>query len=388
MLYDWIFELLPFTMSLLLASAIGLKLRFTLAKIDKVNTFDDQAPLVSIIVPCRNPGANLEKKIHRFLGQSYQNIELIVVDDRSKEPVPQELMILQINNPRLKIIQNKVLPSGWSANNWALHLGSKKASGHYLLFTSLQCTLTSQHSLASMVHHAQSQNLEHLSLIPSLQKGLNATLALKYCVQQFSDLFAQTSLLPKSSSYLPNSFVNLITKDTYLSLNGHRYYQSAKYSAIHIGQAAAKQMCRTQLCSANGLITLDSSAVAASSANRSYFSYQFYQNRASATLQQIYLTSLQVVLPILFVLWSPKWCLLPAAGAAALMHHSFKQFVATCYLDKKLWLAYVLGLGFHFYQIWTVILSLKNPGKEPSSKIKLWQNFRGKKTLNPLSRNS
>ncbi len=63
------------------------------------------APLVSIIIPVYNHAVYLQQCIASALQQTWENLEVIVVDDASPDPAVQEILAQFENNPRLKIIR-------------------------------------------------------------------------------------------------------------------------------------------------------------------------------------------------------------------------------------------------------------------------------------------
>ena len=54
-----------------------------------------QQPLVSVIVPCYNHQDYIEACIESIIGQSYQNIELIIIDDGSKDSSAEKIKALE-----------------------------------------------------------------------------------------------------------------------------------------------------------------------------------------------------------------------------------------------------------------------------------------------------
>jgi len=90
--------------------------------------------LVSIIVPARNEARNIRRCVEALLDQTYPQIELIVVDDRSTDGTSDILMKLQTQNPRLCIISGVDPPSGWAGKPHALIQGVAEASGDWLCF--------------------------------------------------------------------------------------------------------------------------------------------------------------------------------------------------------------------------------------------------------------
>lgn len=94
----------------------------------KVNNqrWDDDTPLVSVIIPCYNYGQFLEDAIDSVLNQTFKNIEIIVVDDGSTDLFTKKV-IQNLNKPKTKVIvqENQKIPA--TRNN-----GIKIARGKYI----------------------------------------------------------------------------------------------------------------------------------------------------------------------------------------------------------------------------------------------------------------
>jgi|SRR5450830_466868 len=61
-------------------------------------------PLISILIPCFNEGANVGETIEAALAQHYPNIEVIAINDGSKDNTGQLLDGLALLDPRLRVI--------------------------------------------------------------------------------------------------------------------------------------------------------------------------------------------------------------------------------------------------------------------------------------------
>jgi chlorobactene glucosyltransferase len=97
-------------------------------------TATEDGPLVSIIVPARNEGGSLPECLPTILSQTYENFEVIAVDDRSTDNTRQVLE--EFDDERLTIVDGRERPDeGWTGKTWAVHQGVQQARGDYLLFT-------------------------------------------------------------------------------------------------------------------------------------------------------------------------------------------------------------------------------------------------------------
>lgn len=69
--------------------------------------FDPQNPLVSILIPTYNREALIGEAIESALNQTYQNIELIIVDNASTDKTIQVIESYQKKDQRIKLFQNE-----------------------------------------------------------------------------------------------------------------------------------------------------------------------------------------------------------------------------------------------------------------------------------------
>ena len=83
-------------------------------------------PLMSIIIPCFNYGKYLNEAIDSVLNQTFQDFEIIVVDDESTDPYTQEV-IASLDRPKTRVIQQKNQRVSMARNN-----GIREARGKYV----------------------------------------------------------------------------------------------------------------------------------------------------------------------------------------------------------------------------------------------------------------
>jgi chlorobactene glucosyltransferase len=91
--------------------------------------------LVSVIIPARNEAATIETVLHSILASAYEPLEVIVVDDRSKDTTAALVERVAAREPRLRLVRGEKLPDGWYGKPWACYQGACAARGDLFLFT-------------------------------------------------------------------------------------------------------------------------------------------------------------------------------------------------------------------------------------------------------------
>ncbi|MDD4573540.1 MAG: glycosyltransferase family 2 protein [Sphaerochaeta sp.] len=92
-------------------------------------------PLVSIAIPARNEEHFIQACVSSLINQSYENIEILILDDNSTDNTAKEVRLLQSQEPRVRIIKGKPLKKGWRGKLYAMQQLYEESKGEYILYT-------------------------------------------------------------------------------------------------------------------------------------------------------------------------------------------------------------------------------------------------------------
>ncbi|OEU58785.1 MAG: hypothetical protein BA862_05715 [Desulfobulbaceae bacterium S3730MH12] len=141
---------------------LGLREMVNLGDVELCSGSD--SPRVSIIVPACNEEDNIEKGLLSLLSQCYENLEIIVVDDRSTDSTADILLRMGSSYPQLNVHTVTDLPEGWMGKSHALSVGASLATGEYLLFTDAD-TIMEETTVSRAVHYMKTRQADHLTLL-------------------------------------------------------------------------------------------------------------------------------------------------------------------------------------------------------------------------------
>ncbi len=124
-------------------------------------------PRVSLIMPARNEERHLEAALRSKLKDTYPELELVLVDDRSTDATGALADAFARAEPRLQVVHVEQLPEGWLGKVNAMQRGLEHASGEWVLFSDAD-VLLAPGALEKIIAHAEHTGLDHVSVLPGL----------------------------------------------------------------------------------------------------------------------------------------------------------------------------------------------------------------------------
>jgi len=186
-------------------------------------------PFVSVLVPARNEERNIAKCLKSLLGQDYPHYEVIVLDDSSSDATLDIARSFGANDRRLRHLEGKSLPMGWTGKSFACHQLSQEAKGELLLFVDADTEHT-PHSISAGVAEMQRSRVDLLTLIPRQIMGTFWEKAILPLLHFSTFCFLPFPLVRLSKNprfAMANGQFMLFKKRVYDTIGGHKEVRTA-----------------------------------------------------------------------------------------------------------------------------------------------------------------
>lgn len=127
-------------------------------------------PMVSVLIPARDEEASIEQCVRSLVAQTYEPLEVLVLDDNSSDATPALVQVLIDQLPkgkeaRLRLLQGAPLPAGWVGKNFACYQLAQHAKGEYLFFTDAD-TVHAPNTVAAVIEYMQQLDVQLLTAQP------------------------------------------------------------------------------------------------------------------------------------------------------------------------------------------------------------------------------
>jgi cellulose synthase/poly-beta-1,6-N-acetylglucosamine synthase-like glycosyltransferase len=124
-----------------------------------------KCPRLSVVIATCNDADTIEDAVNTLLRQDYPDLEIVVVNDRSTDWTGQIINRIARKDSRVRTIQIQDLPTGWLGKVHALHVGTQKASGEWILYTDADVYFK-HGALRKAISFVIADHSDHLALMP------------------------------------------------------------------------------------------------------------------------------------------------------------------------------------------------------------------------------
>ncbi|RIV20244.1 glycosyltransferase [Alicyclobacillaceae bacterium I2511] len=280
----------------------------------------DTLPPVSVILAARNEAAAIADTLYTLRQQTWPNLEVIAVNDRSTDATWDIMKEAASNWPELKIHNITELPPGWLGKNYALQQASAMATGQWLLFTDADVVF-SPAAVETAVLYAQFHGLDHLAVAPGLfLTGFWLRVTVYFFVYNIMLAFRpQDANRPDSPKSVGIGAFNLMRQPVYNQVGGHAAVALRPDEDLALGACIKSAGFRQSFAGGAGLVQVQWYAHLADMARglekNALAPFQYKWGRF---IWGMVGALLFYMLPALGTLLSPGFSRLPFAGALVL----------------------------------------------------------------------
>jgi cellulose synthase/poly-beta-1,6-N-acetylglucosamine synthase-like glycosyltransferase len=220
-------------------------LRFARPLPDGVAAKGPARPRCSVIFAARDESARVEETLRRILALEGIDLEVIPVDDRSRDETSQILKRISAEDPRVKPKRIDLLPENWLGKCHACHVGAQSASGDWLLFTDADCWLKPE-VVWRAIAAAEREGVQHITLMPGVS---GTTLPAQGCHIAF--LLMMIDWIANTNRDKPNAHVgigafNLVRTETYRKFGGYEALRLTVLDDVKFGRLVRRAGGRTR----------------------------------------------------------------------------------------------------------------------------------------------
>ncbi|HAV65000.1 MAG TPA: hypothetical protein DCY13_21840 [Verrucomicrobiales bacterium] len=199
----------------------------------------------SVVIAARDEEARIEQTLRRLLAQRGVDLEIIVVDDRSKDRTGEILRGLAQEDSRIRVKRVEGLPEGWLGKCHACHVGASAATGDWILFTDADCWLKPD-VVARAVRLAERDAIDHVALasgVSSANSGLRASHLL--FLMATADWFSGTNR-DSGKRHLGFGAFNLVRAAAYRECGGYEALRLTVLDDVKLGLLLKRAGRRTR----------------------------------------------------------------------------------------------------------------------------------------------
>lgn len=212
---------------------------------------------VTVLIPARDEESNILGAASGVLSDPSSGLELIVIDDHSRDRTAELVAEAAAEDPRIHLLSAPELPEDWGGKPHSCFAGAQKATGDYLVFIDADVRLEPD-AIARLVAFMNKTGADLASGIP---RQLTLTLTEKLVVPLIH--FVLLGFLPmmgmrwtRSPAFAAGCGQLFIARHgAYDRAGGHRAVKASRHDGLELPKAFRRSGLRTDLVDATDLAT-------------------------------------------------------------------------------------------------------------------------------------
>ena len=218
------------------------------------DTAPGAGPRVSIVAAARDEERNIDRAVRSMRAQTYADLEVIVVDDRSTDRTPDILAAID----GVRVLRIDALPPGWLGKCHALDAGARAASGELLLFTDADVVMEPT-LVARAVRFIEASGLDHLVVTPDMTMPSWPLRSFGAAFIIFFSMFVRPWRVrdPRSRFHVGIGAFNMVRAGVYRAIGGHEAIRLRPDDDIKLGKLIKKHGFAQDLAFGRGLIEVE-----------------------------------------------------------------------------------------------------------------------------------
>jgi glycosyltransferase involved in cell wall biosynthesis len=173
-------------------------------------------PRLSVVVAACDEEATIGPALATLLAQDYPDLEIVLVDDRSKDQTGRIADAAAERDRRLRVVHVTELPPGWLGKVHAVHRATAISSGAFVLYSDADVHFAPG-ALRRAIAHAVSEGLDHLAVAPELLPldPLHDAVGAAFATAFLFGTRAAEVETPGSSAYVGVGAFNLVRREAF-----------------------------------------------------------------------------------------------------------------------------------------------------------------------------
>lgn len=295
-------------------------------------------PLVSVVIPAKDEQDHIEESVRSVMASDYANIQIILVDDRSRDSTRAIMEHLAQEDSRISFICVEYLPANWTGKTHALFTGAEEAAGDLLLFSDAD-TVLHPSAVSRAVGHLFHHELDMVSLLPQFQERRFSENAIyPHLGLGLSSIYPLTDVNdPTKPGALASGCFILIRRQTYNEVGAWRRFRKEITEDIALSKAVKAHGFKLHVIRAVNLVRTKSFDRLSDVCR--FWKRTFYGGLEKSISKILRLTANYVILTILFGVHA-------ASVALLLTHHYSMPIVALAAISTGAVAMVIVPYGF------------------------------------------